>query len=123
MTKKSLRQRIRDLTDSLPEGEWLRAGEILRRLPAPKPHDVGIVTAVLKQMVDSEIMVRRGTRQLFEYRSGTAPIIDGRLLRKGVPQRETHHRGFAALARLERDDPEAWARETANDRGFKRDAQ
>jgi hypothetical protein len=110
------RKNVRVIVDTLKPGEWLKFSDIYARMPTPRlQRDATYV--LMRDMVDAKQLDRRGKPKSFEYRSGSQPVIDRRTLRKGQHMPHRGRLGFCALARLRENDPEAYRREIARDRG------
>jgi hypothetical protein len=115
MTNLRLCERIRAVTDALGVNEWLTPERLYANLAEPKPA-AKVVCTEMCRMIAVEALERRGKRGAYEYRSGPKPISDKRHWRKGSHMPHTRARGFMALARLELEDPEAYAKAIAIDR-------
>lgn len=105
----TLKQRIRYLCDGLAADQWLSLDDFRERLSDVSPK--GIATYLSKMHRDEQLKRRHCARQ-FEYRSGARPVVKKA---KGAMPRE--RLGFMALARLEREDPAAYRKAVAADRG------
>lgn len=111
-----MRRRIRAITDKLREGEDLIRSEIYARLRGKKP-SMGALQTTINVMVDAgeleafDAPPNRGQGVKKVYRSGPEPVDDGRVHAGMIRRRSS---GFAALRRLEEQDPAEWARITEN---------
>lgn len=106
----TLKQRIRAVTDAAP-GEYRSVASIYAALSEPKP-GIDTVAVIVHEMHDDKILVRRGKRRHYEYRSSARPYVAPVIGRKPGGRRL----GFMGLARLERTDPEAYRKAVAADR-------
>jgi hypothetical protein len=109
-----LRLLIRKITDALPKGRWIRAAAIADKLPEENRNSV---ISVLMRMERRGELKRRGTAKNYEYRSGDTPVTSRKSQKAPRPPERM---GFAALARLEREDPKAYARFVDRERAGKR---
>lgn len=102
----TLKQRIRYLLDGLADDAWLTGAEIRARLGG----HAGAVGSAITLMYQSEQLERRGSFPNYEYRAGERPVVA--VGRGSKPRLRT---GFMYLARLEREDPAAYAKAVAED--------
>lgn len=110
----TLRKNIRAITDALGADEWIRFAAIRAGLPEPQPSKAKLAPEVTL-MERACMLVRRGTRCKYEYRSGPVEVIDRRAARKGLSTRNTSLLGFRELARLFDENPAEFARVTQGD--------
>lgn len=116
MKKKTLAERVLEITDA--HGGHLAATAIHERMTEPKP-TLECLRAICQIMARRYQLDRRKTTNeigqrgppFYEYKSGAVPVTPspgGR--KKRLEQRA--NLGFQALARLEREQPDEWARLT-----------
>jgi hypothetical protein len=98
----NLKQRIRYLCDGLRAGQWLTVADLLERMPNTTIDTVGVYVG---QMFQVEQLKRKRIGRVYGYRSGPRPVEE-----KTPGRPKSQRLGFMALARLERDDPAAYAK-------------
>lgn len=104
----TLKQRIRELCESLGPDEWLTAREIAERLTG----DPAAVATLVWGMHNAGQLERDGTRCHYVYRAGSERV---RATTRG--RRARIRTGFMYLSRLRESDPAAYERAVAEDQG------